>query len=363
LDYLGLLDAILEVDFTFIVASGTRDAVEMEYAGFTDPHPIAKRLREWLLRNRSRVRMRSLASGRESDDGDRHQQVSGIWTRRRPTSAEMLTDGVGETLTLAQELGLPLYSDEVAVRQWASERGVHAFSTLALLRRLRQEQRVSIQNETALVAKMMASNFRYIPVSAEHFDAALASLLRETNTPDLAAITAHSDLGPLLGMFGEMQFTNESLLGVAFEWWILLLGRTDLADSVIESIVATICYRFQHRTGEGVLKRPSADKPGAILSEIAALFLFATLRRLPSQSPRCWWIVKHVVERLNREENEAIQILQSGIAERFYRLLKRHSGNQLAADLMTVTEALPEPERSAWQRLLITLAKRDRLVH
>ena len=364
LHHLGLLDSILGVDYTFVVATATRDTVEHDDAGPTLSHRIAVDLREWLIRNRSRIRIRrSIRGGRDADEADSHHKVSGVWVPRRPTITETLGDGVGETLMLAEELGLPLYSDEVSVRQWAGERGVRAFSTIALLRRLRGEQRLAIADETAVLARMMESNFRYVPVGAEHFDAALSSLMQKSQETGLATMNADPVLGPLLGMFGEMNYTNDSLLNVAIGWWMMLLGRPDLSDSVIENIVGTICFRFQQRAGEGVLRGPSPKKPAAILSEVAAHLLFAVLRNRPALIGRCWWVVRHVVEGLVPEESKAIEILQSLIGERFYRLLKKHRGSQLANDLLTVAEALPEPERSAWQRLLLKRAQRDGLLY
>ena len=156
LEMLELLDEVVTLFPEVVLARGTVRAVRTEFVGFRQPHRLATRLDQWITNNRRVVRVQPVPGVASSD---LHNEVSyrkegSLWTHRQRTVAELIGDGVGESLLLAAQAGLLLYCDDVALRIWArDEFHIRAFSTLALLAHLRRANRLSLANEARMFSK------------------------------------------------------------------------------------------------------------------------------------------------------------------------------------------------------------------
>ena len=169
LKLLNLLDEVLGVFECWVIAAGTREALEDDSTAIGAPQAVATELRDWLIENRSRIRTRKLTGRRRQERGrEDYRLESGIWIRNETMMYDLVGKGVGETLLLARQLDLPLYSDEAAIRLWGAQQYGVGFSTVSLLRRLRNESRLSLANKTACVVRLITSNYRYIPFGHEH---------------------------------------------------------------------------------------------------------------------------------------------------------------------------------------------------
>jgi len=278
LSLLNLLDEVLEQFDYWTIAAGTREVLETDSIIINTPQLIAVQLRDWIIRNRMKIRTRKVTKQwRKGVRQDKYHLESGIYIPHESDVSELIGKGVGETLLLAQQLNLPLYSDEALIRIWSTEHyHVSSFSTIALLRRLRGELRLSLENETALIVKLINSNYRFIPFGPEHLQQGLDSLLSDHPNPASADMSNHPLLGPLLKEFGEPKLTDQSLIIVFAQWWLALAMRENISDLTRTEVVATVTFRLSQRVKEGVISGISVNTPLMRMAAIWATLLVGT---------------------------------------------------------------------------------------
>jgi tetratricopeptide (TPR) repeat protein len=173
LNALDLIEEVTDLFPEFVLSRGTLRAIQKERYSLFFSHPLAIRLDGWITAHRRKIRTLPVlgVSDFGSLDEARYRWEDGLWVPRRRTVAELVGDGVGESLLLAAQKNFLFFCDDLTVRQWArDEFHIGAFSTLALLARLREEQRLSIAHEARYLAKLISLHYRVVPFGVLHLD-------------------------------------------------------------------------------------------------------------------------------------------------------------------------------------------------
>jgi tetratricopeptide (TPR) repeat protein len=116
-----------------VLARGTKVALDEERLSFLGPHPYAKKIEDWWIKHKSRVRvMNRFYDERSLGDSDFYKRLeSGFFVKADVPINVALGKGVGQSLLLAQHESIPLYSDESAIRAWAfADYHTEAYGTL-----------------------------------------------------------------------------------------------------------------------------------------------------------------------------------------------------------------------------------------
>ena len=274
---LDLIDQIRKAFSLVIISHGTRSAISLAlWSASNLPLLSHASSEDWINSDRDVVRVRTPSAEQMSGSDEVLPKVLGF--------------GEGEAFLLARQLGYSLYADDVSIRAEAWKRDIRTFSTISLLRSLRQRH-FSRRDETVLLSQMIALNFRYIPFDAETLQIALAEAVCTENDPRSLAIEnrlrTHAVIGPFLSQFSEQHVTWDSLMGVVRNWWPMLLDRAGIPDAVIERILHLVSFvgmqRLMPQLGPGLT-------PPDIAAEIYAGLLMETREEYFG---RAWTIIKH----------------------------------------------------------------------
>jgi predicted nucleic acid-binding protein/Flp pilus assembly protein TadD len=274
-DSLNLLTSVFN---QVIMAKDTIQCLDIEGCSFFGPHYLAKKIDKWRTDNLDKIRVRSL---KQTDliTADNSTQ-SRIYFPMKKTLDEVIGFGVGASILLAKDLGLPLYSDDSLMREWAiSNHGVNSFSTLGLISRLKNEGRFSLHNETIIYSEMIRKNFRIIPFQASHLSSALNMLVENRKLKQLPRATSNdliSDavLGSFLKQFGDQKLNALMLANIAISWWILVLRGSQEVRSLIEDCMQYINFCLSQRTISGILGGIKKDEDVKNVASVWAAFLW-----------------------------------------------------------------------------------------
>lgn len=337
---LKLLDEIPKVFRQIILARSTRQAIWRELGQVGYSHPLAWTLEDWITRNGAVIRIRAA----KDDLKDETQKVVG----------EMLGYGIGESFALAEQLGLALYSDEGVVRAEAKKKGSpDAFCTISLLRRLRQADRLRLDDETKLLGRLMRLNYRYVPFGAEHLQSALMSAVGRSITAE--TLRSDETVRSFLDQFGETHVTLESLLKVVGEWWPKLLANQAVSDDLIERVIGWIIFVATQRLMVAD-KIPACWDLDDVRSEILVALLMAVKRSRVFD--RGVGILKHCAEEIARNsETRYRKILFEKMPDTVVRSLMQSGQGRAEIERVTseLMSALPQEERAKWEERLVTV--------
>jgi pentatricopeptide repeat protein len=310
---LEILDA-LNVFEQIYISWGTKISLEKELFGNKSPHPLAKKLHDWRIRNRSKIRIRSdIPEEEEESNVIGYQKTDGgLFLKREEPINRTIDDGIGETLLLAQKLKLPLFSDESFIRNIAKNNyGVKTFSTLGLLNHLKDKGYLSISQVTQLLSQMIEKNFFIIPFTAEHLHGRLKEMLsvaRSSGRNYLKSDELRSDhiLMPILKQFGEQSLYHQ-VVRIAVEWWLLLIDDPDVSHKLLVECISYISFILSMRTMSAVIeKRIYKDEQQERMASILALFLLRAYLKNKRLTIKAWSAIKTCFEIYFAERSEAV---------------------------------------------------------
>jgi len=311
---LELLDSLSSSFRRIIIARGTKLTIDANLFGPTPAHPLAEKIEKWRLANRSKIRIRN-ANIDAKYNGYTSEKSNVIPSAKKDLSLDaQLTSGVGETLLLAQELQLPLYSDESIVRHWAeNDYQVLAFSTLALMKKLVTTNAITESQRVAFSAKMIQKNFRTIPIEVTHLNKRLKEFLRECEKTDKFPkkddFLYDNILGALLKQFGDTTIKELELVSLAVEWWLLVLFDQNIPLAILPECMEYPSYALYSRSPGGVLHGISADKPLYRMAALWAEFLWRSYRRKREFTRHAWYAVKSTCARVITSEIQQAKTL------------------------------------------------------
>lgn len=311
---LELLDSLSNSFKRIIIARGTKLTIDANLFGPTPAHALAEKIEKWRLANRSKIRIRN-ANIDAKYNGYTSEKGNVIPSTKKDLSLHaQLTSGVGETLLLAQELQLPLYSDESIVRHWAEMAyQVLAFSTLAFIKKLVTQNAITESQYVAFTAKMIQMNFRTIQIEATHLNSRLKELLKEREKTDKLPkkddFLYDNILGTLLKQFGDTTIDEPALVNLAVEWWVLALFDKDIPLAILPECIEYPSYALSSRSLTGVLNGVHANERNIRLATLWGTFLWRCYRKSEHFTRRAWEAVKSTCGRVIDNERQQEQTL------------------------------------------------------
>jgi hypothetical protein len=275
--------------------------------------------------------------------------------------AELVGDGVGESLLLAAQKNFLFYCDDLTVRKWArDEFHVGAFSTLSLLARLREEQRLSTAHEARCLAKLVSLHYRVVPFGVPHLHESLLSMLEQqegrTNPPGISDLHADQTLGVLLRQFGDRELRDEYLIRVANQWWLKLLQTSQVPEQTILTLVSTLTYTLSMRSLENVLTGVSTENPQQRIAVIWGFFLVEVYLKEKELLRKAWSLLKSAAqERFHNDEVTFNNILFNLVPKAMYLTIQKHpalKGNEKTIALVSIPQEFGEEDRWRFEERL-----------
>jgi tetratricopeptide (TPR) repeat protein len=331
LQALGLLDDLASIFPEIVLSRGTVRAIRDDLTGLDNPHQLAVQLDAWLQANRSKIRIRPAygVPDFESQPDASYIWNGTIWTPAKRSFAQFLSEGVGESIIVAQQTGCALYCDDVSVRASAiNEYKVRSLSTLALMNVLRNRNRLSLANEAGCLAKLVTFNFRHVRFSANHLHdrliVTLKSLSTERRPITIGDLNSDATLGVLLRQFGDREITDLSLIQVASDWWATLIRDDRIPDNIAGGLIASLTYKLSQRTLDNVLEKVAKHRP---LHRIATIWAFFMIRLFNSgkeeELPRVWSTLKTAASEVVRDEKQFDHVLFELVPMALHELISK----------------------------------------
>lgn len=323
LAHFDLLEAVSDTFSLIVISHGTKRTLMEETLRLDGPHPLAQKIDQWRAAHIRKIRVKD---GRPARLQEPPISTEGINGPEQPASLhELLRYGVGETVLLAEHMGLPFYCDDSAIRGIAdNEYRVTTFSTLAFVHRLVVARRVPEFQNVVLMTQMIKANFHSIPFGAVHLTIALRHIIE--SEPDISTseqLKRHPILGVLLGQFAEATVTVESLSVVAVEWWLAILFEPDIPYRFLVECMEGPSYSLvMWRTIGGVLSRiPDEDQSRA--ATLWAGFLWRVYRRERSGTHRAWLAIHDCCQHLFTDTSKRQRVLFELLPERICDMAER----------------------------------------
>jgi len=323
-----LLDELTGSFKQIVMTRGTKLIVDNNLFGITAPHPLAQRIETWRLANRSKIRIRNLNASTRHKVGKSGNHGAIPRVKNELSLDGQLASGVGDLL-LAQELGLPFYSDESVFRHWAvKDFHLSAFGTLSFMKELVRRNTIADSQRIALMAKMIRMNFRTIPVQASDLKTRLEELIRGCKKagklPKKQDFLNDDVLGTFLWQFGDTTLSPRALVDLSVEWWISVLFDRSIPGSILSECMEYPSWALSMRTSGGVLSGIASQEQEDRAASIWAAFLWRCYRRNDKYVRDAWSALKSTCSRIFPDERKREQLL--------FELLPKHLGIMIEKD-------------------------------
>ncbi len=308
---LNLLSLLKNRFSLVVITRGTKRSIEHQLFRAEPPHPLAVKIERWRQENRSIIRIRNIpeSEGLDKNDPETYRDYvrdrSGIFLRKEPPVNILIGDGVGESLLLANQLNIPLYSDESYIRNLGYDNyRVKCLSTISLIRKLRNEKIISIHDETIIFCEMIRKNFRVVPFDKDHLNSSLEFLLTKMTKekkllPGKQALLDDENLGLLLKQFGDPFFNEAWLVKIAVSWWLSMIEENTINDNILTYCIEYPSYALSMRhTGYAIMKGFKKNEQENRLAHIFAYFLVQTCELVQPPIRKVWSYIKTCCEQI-----------------------------------------------------------------
>jgi len=309
-----MLDALPENFARIVISRGTKRALQRNVYHDVIKHPLAEKIENWRIANRKIVRVRSLdGHERTREEADPYEKnACVIFVLRKEVLSEALPNGSGEIFLLAKEMKLPLYSDDLGLRQIASvEHAIPTFSTISLLSVLKERAYISLKQEGKLLSEMIHKNFNVVIFEPDHLMVHLHRVVVELGGKNLSIFSSLLQKDPVLGTFIR-QFAEKSLnigyrVHLFVEWWKRILADAKLHSEVlIECMSYSITFMAVLTLGYAGAKQAGKDQSKKQVAELLAYFLWSTYLTNFDLTVDAWQAIKTCAERTFEEDAESV---------------------------------------------------------
>lgn len=255
----------------------------------------------------------------------------GIFLHKAYSPDSILRDEIGDSLLLAQKLGIALYSDESAIRQWASQDlGIDSFCSIAFFEQLRERGDISIEREAALLAEMISKNFEIVPFNIDHLNCLLEKIWEKTQnkgeTFSRSSLLQHDVMGVFMRQFGEQSILEGKLIQIAISWWQTILTNEKFERDVLVECMIDPVFCLSMRTASGVLKGIKENEREGKISSILAQFLWLAYKSYTEYTNKVWLCIKDCVQKFYHNDYERYRnILYSLIPKHIFDLSRSDS--------------------------------------
>lgn len=315
---------VLKIFEQIIMPWEARKTIEREMHGFKPPHSMARKIYEWMISHKQKIRTRSIPD----EDEDKYKQTAaGVLLETERSIKAIFKDGIGESLLLAQQLGIPLYSDESYIRSIAkSTYGAKAFSTSSLLRSLQERKYVELREETRILSQMIGRNYTIITFTPFHLHSRLKDLLIQAKAAGgvylkSEDITKDEVLMPFLNQFADSAL-HEMLVPVALGWWLIIAGDPDMPNEQLTECLYYISYSISMKSIGAVLVKMHKEEQEKRLTGMLALFLWQAYKKNKKLIGKAWPAIKSCCTRYFPGKEEKL----------IFDFLLKHLGNYMEKD-------------------------------
>lgn len=361
---LDLLDLLSDSFEQIIVARGTKVTLDWAHLRFQAVHPLCSKIEKWRLANLRKTRVRYAAETRDETKNEGYERsTGGIWLLKERRLDQMVGDGVGETLLLARELKVPLYSDESLMRYWgAKDYGLMTFSTLSLVRRLRQAGSISITTETRLLAGMLEKNFRIVPFEPIHLNCRLKELIsahqQKTGTlPKSDDFQSDKILGVLLRQFADSLLNPKLFYRMAVDWWLSALSDKEIPDEILAECMYSPSFSLSLKSDGGVLTGIVINERNERLAVLWASFLWRACREDKQWTRISWSAIDSCCKLLYpRDEAKYKAVLHSCVPKWLAKIAEAEKDikdSRKVSILISLTQRLPQVEREIFETYFV----------
>jgi hypothetical protein len=207
-------------------------------------------------------------------------------------------DSTYQTLKLAVELKVALYSDEHVLRDWSiKEYKIKAFSTISVINHLKDLGVVSSTQESELVTQMIRKNFRFVPFTSAHLFSRLREIIAKKGKDySVADLKNDQILSTFFKQFADTSIDSSSLMRIAREFWLSILTdnrlKRDLASVELVDRLLVQCMLYP-TFSYSILTQGQEDRIAALW----ATFLWGAFRIRKDNCSRVWSCLKPVVKR------------------------------------------------------------------
>lgn len=341
--------SVLDEFHLVIISRGTKNIIEIELSGMSPPHELANQLEKWRLANKHRIRVRAVRTDYDEIVADSHELLdSEIYLRKSAEIDSIIGAGMGESVLLARQLNLPLYSDDSTMRHLASnEYQVKTFSSLSLLHRCVLNGSITQEGVSELYARLIKNHYFVIPFSAEHLTHALMNLLRTHKDEKLTSEDMVNDaaLGIFLKQFCNTKITYAALLNIASEWWLNIMASKEISDAIVKECMKFPSFALSMHTSSTVMKGVVDDEKERRLAGIWFKLIVKAQMSNKDILPRVWSNMKEVTQNYYMSEegkyNKVIYELIPSLLVKFLSKNTSLSNEEKIGIVTSITSILP----------------------
>ena len=312
---LNMLEILPQYFTKIVIARGTKRSLQIELNSLKTPHLLAQKIEDWRIAYRQCIQIRAeIAVDDKEEEGNSYiKNDAGIFLRKDSPIDVVLNHGIGESLLLAQKLGIVFYSDDAAVRFWAVEEyGIEAFSSIALFQSLREEGYISIDRETTLLVEMIKKNFRIIPFDIIHLNSRLERIWEKTQEEgkSFSECNLNQDniLGVLIRHFAEPSIAEEKLIQVAISWWSSILTNEKFAETtILVKCIYVLIFCLSMRLENIQVTDIKGEEREIKIAFLLTIFLWSTYKSHGEYTDKAWSCIKDCVQELYYNDEERYQ--------------------------------------------------------
>jgi tetratricopeptide (TPR) repeat protein len=351
-----LLDILQEFEL-IILARGTKNLIAKEYLNLTLPHELAQRIDEWRLGNKHKIRIRNAGEDTDEDpdvDGNDIYETTagGLLIRRDISLKETIGAGMGESILIARQMKLPLYSDDCIVRFLGSnEFGCQTFSTISLLDVLVNKGNIKIEGASEILSRLIQKNFVIVPFDFRHLKGALLRFLKSSRgkKPVRDDIMSDDVLGTLLRQFGDSSLNYSALVGIAVDWWISMLTDDEIPKELLVECMEPVSYALSMHSIGGIIQGIAKEEQEMRLAGIWFRFLSRIIDEEDNALSVGWSAIKTVGERIYGTDPEKfIKLIYERIPKMFIKVLENQpqfTQVQKIEVILKFTQYLPQSDK------------------
>lgn len=369
---LNLLDLLTKSFNIIYLARGTKRALNNELFRYRGPHPSAEEIEKWRLNNRSRIRVRNIMELEESmpeEDNDINYKISnqGLYIKAEKPINKLIGNGVGESILLAKQLNIPLYSDDAGIRKLGLDSyNVNGFSTITLITKLRTEGHFKTRDETNILCEMIRKNFRVVPFDYNHLNCCMFEIIEkaiENNEamPTNKELLLDNNMGTFLRQFGDPFFNEEWLVKIAISWWISLLEKEDFDKNTLVECLLYPSFAIStlptNRVIEGIGKYEQESRIGHVFG----YFLISCYEHKQELIPGAWSAIKSCCEKIFSHDEKKYKItLFRTVPEWIIEEIEKMNidDSQKMVRVINIPNQFPEEDRIKFENIFIKLKPR-----
>ncbi|MBL7180990.1 MAG: hypothetical protein ISS65_12425 [Desulfobacterales bacterium] len=296
--------------------------------------------------------------------------AQGLYIRTEEPINKLIGYGVGESILLAKQLNIPLYSDDTGIRKLALDSyNVNGFSTITLITKLRTEGHFKIRDETNILCEMIRKNYRVVPFDRNHLNCCMSELIEKAienneSMPAQKQFLLDKDMGTLLRQFGDPFFNEEWMAKIAISWWISLLEKDDLDKNILVECLGYPSFAISTLPTSRVIVGIKKYEQESRIGHVFGFFLINCYEHNQQLLPGAWSAIKSCCGKIFSHDEKKYNItLFRAIPEWIIKDIEAMNidDSQKMVRVINIPNQFPEEDRIKFENIFIRL--RPKFMH